>query len=680
MIKFFDEVSNLFGGKSKKAVKPAPGKGRPRPSAPAKNSTAQTADAKRRVSERVDQLVENRRQEQGLSSHPKSSSQGNITRVSSGDEEATNMAESRTASTPESGEAVVTKDSGRKLVFEGTVLTAAGGPLKIAPESRNLCALFDNGLWLVSASHKNSPLVTSVALTAKRQGFKIGEPVYVTPDRIREAYHFADRQVASARLDDNSIRRKIVETLLKAREAGANDIHIEASGSRTKVEFRIDGALRLWETWTQKEGEQFLSAVFSHSSVQSGATANWLEPQAAMLVPSGGSDSIALPEGIISVRCQWMPLADGGRYLDMRLQYDNLYIFGEGFMAADVDSLGFSPEQTELVRILRYTPGCIRCITGPVNQGKTTTLRVVLNRRMAETNGQLNCLMIEDPPEGGVIGARQIGVSATVNDEQRERTFIGIMRAALRLDPDIVMLGETRDLQSANFLFRLALTGRQVYTTLHVYSALAVPQRLRDIGIEPYLVYDHHLMRGMMCQRLMRGLCRHCRLPIMDAARVDPKTEQLARRVRGAAAMMHAERKFAESRTQTFEQLSEPDLRGVFVENPDGCRHCYKGRVGRTVAAEVIEADAKLMGMLEQHNIDDARAYWLSPHGLSGLTMAQHALSKVLRGEVSPYDAEFEMGLLIRERELQEVEKVIGTFRGPSRIMMAAADYTGQEN
>lgn len=647
MIKFFDDV---FGGDKKPKEDTANQQDKsasPRPRPPAAG-----AAAAKRVSDRVDQLVQDKKQQQGGASQVKTQAKANA---------------GQAAAERQGEEAEAAVDAGRKIVFEGTVLTAVGGPLKIAPESRNLCALLDNGLWLVSASHRNSPLVTSVALGAKRQGFKVGEPIYVTPDVIRQAYHFADRQISSGRIDDNSIRRKIVETLLKAREAGANDIHIEASGSRTKVEFRIDGALRIWETWTQKEGEQFLSAVFSHSSTQSSATANWLEPQAAMLVPGGGPDTIQLPEGIISVRCQWMPLADGGRYLDMRLSYDNLYIFGEGFIAADVDSLGFSPEQTELVRVLRYTPGCIRCITGPVNQGKTTTLRVMLNRRMAETNGQLNCLMIEDPPEGGVIGARQIGVSATVNDEQRERTFMGIMRAALRLDPDIVMLGETRDLQSANFLFRLALTGRQVYTTLHVYSALAVPQRLRDIGIEPYLVYDHHLTRGMMCQRLMRGLCRHCRIPIMEMARIDPKIEQLARRVRGAVAMMSAESKVAAGNDSPFDHVAEPDLRGVFMENPDGCKHCYKGRKGRTVAAEVIEADAKLMSLLEQNHMGEAKKYWLSPHGLNGMTMAQHALTKVVRGEVSPADAEFEMGLLIRERELAEVEKIIGAFRVPSR-------------
>ena len=381
--------------------------------------------------------------------------------------------------------------AGTSITFSGQVLTASDGPLKIPEESRNLCALFDSGLWLVSASHRHSPLVTSVAQAARRQGLRVDEPRYVTPNIVRQAYQYADRRGITATFDENAVRRRAVATIERAVEVGANDIHIEAVNNRTRVEFRIDGALRVWETWTQREGEQLLSAIYSHSIGQSGSTANWMEPQAAMLTSdTRGKEAITLPKGVISVRCQWVPLADEGRYLDMRLQYDSAHLFGENFVMADVDSLGFSQEQLKVMQSLRQMPGGMRVFSGPVNQGKTTTLRVALNRRMSETNMQLNCLMVEDPPEGGVIGARQIGVSASVKDEQRERTFIEIMRCALRLDPDIVMLGEVRDLQTAKFAFRLALTGRQVYTTTHVYQALAIPKRLRDIGIEPYLVYD----------------------------------------------------------------------------------------------------------------------------------------------------------------------------------------------
>ncbi len=552
--------------------------------------------------------------------------------------------------------------SGSGLEFSGDVLTAEDGPLKVPAESRSLCALFSTGLWLVSASHRHSPLVTSVAQMARRHGHYVGAPRYVTPNIIRQAYLYASRQLSSSRLDDNAVRRRVVDTLQKAVDAGANDIHIEASDGRTRVEFRVDGALRLWETWTQKEGEQALSSIYSHSVGQSGATANWQEPQAAMLTPTAtGPDSLLLPKGVVSVRCQWVPLADGGRYLDMRLSYDSAHLFGENFIMADVDSLGFSQEQLRVIQSMRAAPGGMRVFAGPVNQGKTTTLRVTLNCRMAETNMQLNCLMVEDPPEGGVLGARQVGVSSSVKDEQREKTFVEIMRCALRLDPDIVMLGEIRDIQTAQFAFRLSLTGRQVYTTTHVYSALAIPQRLRDIGLEPYLVYDHHLLRGMICQRLVRGLCPSCRVPLANAvSELGPHYADLTRRTRAGLALMDAARSGGEE--GLYDRLVEPDMSQVYVANPDGCSACYKGRAGRTICAEVIETDQKLMELLLDNRLEDARRYWLSPTGMNGVTMLWHSLEKIRRGEVSPEDAEFEVGVLAKERDVFEVEQRLGVL------------------
>ena len=552
--------------------------------------------------------------------------------------------------------------TGSAFTFSGVVLTAPSGALKVPDESRSLCALFDSGLWLVSASHRRSPLVTSVALMAKRQGLRVDEPRYVTPNIISQAYLYADRQTGASQFDENAVRRKIVHMLERAVESGANDIHIEAGNNRTRIEFRIDGALRIWETWTLQEGEPVLSAIDSHSIGQSGSTANWQEPQAAMLTADAkGKDVITLPKGVISVRCQWVPLSNEGRYLDMRLQYDSAHLFGENFVMADVDSLGFSQEQLKVVQSMRSLPGGIRVFSGPVNQGKTTTLRVCLNRRMAETNMQVNCLMIEDPAEGGVIGARQIGVSASIKDDQREKTFVEIMRCCLRLDPDIVMLGEVRDLQTAKFAFRLGLTGRQVYTTTHVYSALAIPKRLRDIGIEPYIIYDHHLLRGLVCQRLLRTLCTHCRVPIAKAVQeMGPLYKGLARRVRAGLAMMETMRYKANANKPWVDNLAEPDLQHVFVANPNGCEHCYRGRSGRTICAEVIETDIHLMSLLQDNRMEEAEKYWLSPTGLNGVSMLWHGLEKVRRGDVSPDDGEFELGPFAREREVLEIENRLG--------------------
>jgi general secretion pathway protein E len=237
------------------------------------------------------------------------------------------------------------------------------------------------------------------------------------------------------------------------------------------------------------------------------------------------------------------------------------------------------------------------------------------------------------------------------------------MRCALRLDPDIVMLGEIRDLQTAKFAFRLALTGRQVYTTGHVYSALATPMRLRDIGIEKYMVYDHHLVRGMICQRLLRTMCSHCRLPLTDAIQeFGPVYKDLARRIRAGLAVMDAKRSKAGAGKPPMERLVEPDLREVYVANPEGCPKCFRGRVGRTICAEVIETDAKLMELLQDNHMIEAEEYWLSPVCLNGVTMLWHGLEKVRRGEVSPDDAEFELGPFSRDRVLAEVEQRLGTM------------------
>lgn len=551
------------------------------------------------------------------------------------------------------------------LASAGELLTAKGGPLQIPEETRKICALFNSGLFLVSESHRNSPLVRSVVSLARRQNYQVNEPPqYVTPSIIHRAYMTADRESSSTRHDDNSMRRRINHVLAEAVKLNANDVHVDTSEGQCKIQLRIDGSLRIWEIWTRSEGEQFIAAVWSHADVASGVSANWNEPLAATLSHKSGPDTLTLPEEVGGVRCQWMPLVDG-RYLNMRLNYDGGKALGSNIEEADVDTLGFNAEQTALTKHLRHIPGTMRMIAGPVNQGKTTTLRIMLNRRMHETEFRLNCLMVEDPPEGGVKGARQIGVSSVTDEKLRARLLSEVMRASLRLDPDIVMLGEIRDFETATMAFRLALTGRQVYTTLHVYAALAIPQRIRDLGIEPYLVYDHHLLRGLFSQRLSRKNCPHCKISAADAAAVVPNFAEIMERTRAGAIMMKY------NRANGFEpndakQLVEPDMSNIYFSNPEGCAQCFQGRSGRTVLVEIVDADSKVMSYLSKAEMDKAREYWLSPspQGLGGISMLWHGIEKVLEGILSPLDTEFELGPLATDQEITEVQKVLGVRYG----------------
>ncbi len=542
----------------------------------------------------------------------------------------------------------------------GELLTIPSGSLKIPEQSRQICALFDTGLFVVSESHGTSPLVSAVAAQARRSSLKVHTPAYVTPDLIRRLYQLYDRE-KGGKVDNNSVKRSLERVLQAAVDLNANDIHIEASEGRTKIQFRIDGTLRIWENWTQDEGERMLSAAFSYADVASGATANWNEPMAATLSPSTGEDKVRLPKFVGGVRCQWMPLA-AGRYLNMRVNYDGGAMLGANIESADMDSLGFNEEQMELVRHLRNVPGAMRVIAGPTNQGKTTTLRVMLNRRMFETDLKLNCLVIEDPPEGGVIGARQIGVSSSTDEKQRQRAFMEVLRASLRLDPDIIMLGEIRDFESATMAFRLALTGRQVYTSLHVYSALSIPQRIRDLGIEPYLVYDQNLLRGLMSQRLGRSMCKSCRLPWREAIKVKPDWLDAVRRARCAMALMKLNRREGFEKPD-LTSMTDPDISEMYFPNLEGCSKCFSGYKGRTVMVEIVETDAKLMGMLMKNQLEDAKLYWLSPDGQNGISMLWHGIEKIQHGILSPPDVEFELGPLIRQQEVAHIESYIGEFK-----------------
>jgi len=549
------------------------------------------------------------------------------------------------------------------LVTGGELLTALGGALQIPEETRKICALYNSGLLLVSESHRNSPLIRSVVSLARRQNYQVNEPPqYVTPSIIQRAYMDAEKLAAGQRVDSNAMRRRINHVLEEASRLNANDVHVETSDSQTKIQFRIDGSLREWETWTAKEGDQFVAAVYSHADVASGATANWNEPLAATLSHKSGPDSLTLPNTVGGIRCQWMPLT-GGRYLNMRLNYDGGKTIGQSVEEADVDSLGFNAEQTKLARHLRDIPGAMRMIAGPVNQGKTTTLRIMLNRRMNETHYRLNCLMVEDPPEGGVKGARQIGVSSVTDEKLRARLLSEVMRASLRLDPDIVMLGEIRDFETATMAFRLALTGRQVYTTLHVYAALAIPQRVRDLGIEPYLVYDHHLLRGLFSQRLSRKSCPHCKIHWKDAKTAVPNLDEVMARTRAAIAIMKYYRIYG-FEARDHRPMEEPDLSNIFFSNPAGCEKCSGGRSGRTVLVEIVDADGHVMDLLSKNEMDAARQYWLSPGGLNGISMQWHGIEKVQAGMLSPVDTEFELGPLASPKEITMVEGSLGAYRG----------------
>lgn len=552
------------------------------------------------------------------------------------------------------GQATGGNEVRRRRIPAGKVLTAQGAKLGHIPdETRALCALFEDGRFYVSASHAGSTLVRAVKVDAVDAGLPVHEPELVSPEVIAKIYQHAARE-GSGRVEESVVRRKVEELLSVAHASGVSDIHMEVIGDECVIDFQVDGLLYEHERWPAEHGRRAIQAIFNNSTAQSDTSRNEMAPQSGMLAPATKSGAIRLPESMPGVRWEAVRVQDGS-YLVMRLHQDDEQLVGAGQSTDALVALGFSLEQAQAMQRLWRIPFGGRVIAGPMGQGKTVTFRVAITNRLDEhrvkTSAKLNALLIEDPPEGGIRGARQMMISASHGEERREVEFGEIERSVLRLAPHVVLLGEVRDKRSADFAFRLAMTGVQAWWTLHVYLALAIPQRLRDLGVEPYLVYDHNLLRGLISQRLIRKLCPKCRKQLVTLLD-NPRYGQLAARLKVALADMEQRR--AGPLEEEGAVKTQIDISSVYVAKPDGCEECTNGYRGRTAVAEVIETDATLMHYLRGDDFEAAENYWLSPTGLRGVSMLWHSLEKVMTGDVSPETVEDTFGPLATERAVME--------------------------
>jgi len=199
--------------------------------------------------------------------------------------------------------------------------------------------------------------------------------------------------------------------------------------------------------------------------------------------------------------------------------------------------------------------------------------------------------------------------------------FAAAISNAMRLDPDTIMIGEVRDGASAQSALRAAMTGHQVWTTVHANNAMSVVDRLIDLGLPLRMVTDESVVTGLISQRLVKLLCPHCKLRFGDIrSELEPALVARVQRVAGAR------------------------IADVCVAGP-GCAHCrQRGTIGRTVVAEVIRPDARFFAYLREGDKAGALAYWLSE--LGGETVTDHAIRKVLDGLVDPRMAERVVGHL----------------------------------
>src|SRR5882672_2783584 len=285
--------------------------------------------------------------------------------------------------------------------------------------------------------------------------------------------------------DDAPIIRLINAVLTQAVKENASDIHVEPFENRLVVRFRVDGVLR--EVLQSRRAVAPL--VVSRIKVMSRLDI------AEKRLPQDGRISLKIAGRAVDVRVSTIPSGHGERVV--------LRILDKQAGKLDLDSLGMDARTQQLIDELIHKPHGILLVTGPTGSGKTTTLYAGLERLNDNTR---NIMTVEDPIEYYIDGIGQTQVNTKV-----EMTFARGLRAILRQDPDVVMIGEIRDLETAQIAVQASLTGHLVLSTLHTNTAAGAVTRLRDMGVEPYQLSSSLI--GLMAQRLVRTLCPHCKQP-----------------------------------------------------------------------------------------------------------------------------------------------------------------------
>jgi len=374
--------------------------------------------------------------------------------------------------------------------------------------------------------------------------------------------------------DDAPIIRLINALITQAVRENASDIHIEPYEHRLAVRYRLDGVLR-------EVLEPPLSlAQLLVSRIKVMAKLDIAEKR----LPQDGHISLRVAGRPVDIRVSTLPSGHGERVV--------LRLLDKQVGRLDLTQLGMDPHTQQAIDTLIHEPHGIILVTGPTGSGKTTTLYAVLNRLNDQSR---NIMTVEDPIEYFIDGIGQTQVNPKV-----ELDFARGLRAILRQDPDVVMVGEIRDPETVQIAVRASLTGHLVLSTLHTNTAVGAVTRLRDMGVEPFLLSS--TLRGVLAQRLVRKLCPHCRL----AYQAD---------------------------THECKLLGLPQEQAPTLYAPVGCERCDKtGYHGRTGIYELLLVDQTLRSMIHDGAGEHEIERYVRQHSANIL---QDGIRRVLAGDTS---------------------------------------------
>jgi type IV pilus assembly protein PilB len=424
-------------------------------------------------------------------------------------------------------------------------------------------------------------------------------------EEVDEPGALSDIQVGT---EDAPIVKLVSQVLADAVHVRASDIHIEVQRDALRIRFRVDGLLRD----VMNAPKRIATSVISRIKVVSGLDI------AERRIPQDGRTRFTVGDHEIDARVSTLPSLHGEKVV--------IRLLTRGDAVPALDGLGFEAQQLALFRSALAVPQGLVLITGPTGSGKTNTLYSAI----AEIrNPDKNIVTLEDPIEVQLPGITQVGVS-----DKTGMTFTRGLRSILRQDPDIILVGEVRDSETAELALKAAMTGHLVLTTLHTNSAVAALTRLVDMGAEPFLVASS--LTAAVAQRLVRRPCPSCVRPYEP----DPVT---------LAAL----------------GLAWADLAGARPLRGAGCPECGgTGYRGRTAVYEVLDVDAAMRQVLLKDATESAIAAQAREAGM--ITLRASAVEKARTGETT-----FEEALRVTHSDHSGGDTCPSCVRNVARDMVA---------
>ena len=366
--------------------------------------------------------------------------------------------------------------------------------------------------------------------------------------------------------------------IITASKNNTSDIHFDPREDGMMVRFRIDGDLQDY-TYIPKTFERNLTTrlkILANMNI----TESRLPQDGAIKGDFGGK--------YLDMRVSCLPLNEGEKIVIRILDYTR--------SLQGIDSLGFNPENLVKLKRMMGVPNGIILVTGATGSGKSTTVYSILQ---GLNKPEINIITVEDPIEMNIQGMNQVQVNAEIG-----MTFAAALRSILRQDPNVILIGEIRDSETAQIAVRASITGHLVLSTIHTNNSLSTIERLLDMDVERYLLST--ALTGIISQRLAKQLCVKCRF----------------------------ERETTKYEKKVFKKFMNKDIEKIYDANPTGCKACRKGYKGRIAIQEVLELDEEIRNALNNTKLSKEELSDMV-YTNKTITMLQDALGKCIAGLTS---------------------------------------------